>query len=276
MNLFQSVSGEYDQRLQRADALAKTQPFAAEILTFYSAIVRFQKSLYSHIAADRGVQAAASADAPLRHKLDITVVLSHFRAFLHVAEQSGPSPLAIAARELSQQPPESWITQLTNYWRGAGLADEHAEAFEQFFPRAFLQPYAEFLGQQFTKPTLLVTATVCPLCNAQPYMGVLRQEGDSGKRFLVCSFCSQEWEFRRILCPTCGETAETKLPVYVPEQFPHLRVEACDTCKSFLRTVDLTKNGHAIPIVDDLAALPLSLWAHEHAYTRPRPNLLGT
>jgi len=276
MNLFQSVSTEYDQRLQRADALAKTQPFAAEILNFYSAIAQFQKSLYAHIVADRSVQAAASADSPLRDKFDITVVLPHFRAFLHVAERSGPVPLAAAARELAQEQPESWITQLTTYWRAAGLADDRAEAFEQFFPRAFLQPYAEFLGQQFPKPTLLVTATVCPLCNAQPYMGVLRQEGDSGKRFLVCSFCSQEWEFRRILCPTCGENAEPKLPVYVPEQFSHLRVEACDTCKSFLRTVDLTKNGHAIPIVDDLAALPLSLWAHEHAYTRPRPNLLGT
>jgi formate dehydrogenase accessory protein FdhE len=276
MNLFQSVSGEYEQRLQRAEALAKSQPFAAEILNFYSAIARFQKSLYSHIAADRGVQAAAAANSPLRDKLDITLVLPHFRTFLNVAETHAPAPLATAARELSQQPPESWITQLTNYWRAAGLTDEHAEAFAQFFPRAFLQPYAEFLGQQFTKPTLLVTATVCPLCSGQPYMGVLRQEGDSGKRFLVCSFCSQEWEFRRILCPTCGENAEPKLPVYVPEQFPHLRVEACDTCKSFLRTVDLTKNGHAIPIVDDLAALPLSLWAHEHAYSRPRPNLLGT
>src|SRR5271154_765566 len=276
MNLFQSVSNEYDHRLQRADALAKTQPFAAEILNFYSAIARFQKSLHSHIAADRGAQAAAAANSPLRDKLEITVLLPHFRAFLNVAETHAPAPLATVARQLAQESPESWITQLTIYWHTAGLPDDHAEAFEQFFPRAFLQPYAEFLGQQFTKPTLLVTATVCPLCNAQPYMGVLRQEGDSGKRFLVCSFCSQEWEFRRILCPTCGENAEPKLPVYVPEQFPHLRVEACDTCKSFLRAVDLTKNGHAVPIVDDLAALPLSLWAHEHGYIRPRPNLLGT
>jgi formate dehydrogenase maturation protein FdhE len=43
-----------------------------------------------------------------------------------------------------------------------------------------------------------------------------------------------------------------------------------------LRTIDLTKNGRAIPIVDDLAAIPLSLWADEHGYTRLQPNLLGT
>jgi FdhE protein len=86
----------------------------------------------------------------------------------------------------------------------------------------------------------------------------------------------QEWEFRRILCATCGEEAENKLPVYVAEQFPHVRVEACDTCKFYLRTIDLTKDGHAVPVVDDLGAIPLSLWAQEHGYTRSQQNLLGT
>ena len=81
---------------------------------------------------------------------------------------------------------------------------------------------------------------------------------------------------RRILCPTCGEVAEDKLPVYVAEQVPHVRVEACDTCKFYLRAIDLTKDAHAIPLIDDLAAIPLSLWAHEHGYSRLQPNLLGT
>jgi len=49
------------------------------------------------------------------------------------------------------------------------------------------------------------------------------------------------------LCPTCGEEVEGKLPVYVAEQLPHIRVEACDTCKFYLRTVDLTKDGTPSP-----------------------------
>ena len=231
------------------------------------------------------------------------MVLPHYRAFLHVIETNAPAQLTQAAGNLSTQPPESWLAQLTTYWNTAGLdsirsgesSDSHSvtlptaanrsagapsptapTAFDQFFSRAFLEPYAEYLGQQSPKVTLLVTATRCSLCNSHPYMGVLRTEGDSGKRFLICSFCNQEWEFRRILCPHCGESAEPKLPVYVPEQFPHLRVEACDTCHTYLRTIDLTKNGHAIPVVDDLAALPLTLWADEHHYSRPHPNLLGT
>jgi len=114
------------------------------------------------------------------------------------------------------------------------------------------------------------------LCEGRPVIGVLRVEGDGGKRFMVCSFCGYEWEFRRILCPTCGEVDEKKLPVYVAEQFPHVRVEVCDTCKFFTRTIDLTKDGHAVPVVDDLAAIPLTLWAHEHGYRRLQANLLGS
>jgi formate dehydrogenase maturation protein FdhE len=323
MNLFQSATREYDDRLQRAKSLAAAQPSSAEILNFYSAIAQFQKSLHAHIAADKFVQATVNSThseqteasahqtgqiAPanstmLRRNFDVTVVLPHYRAFLHVIETHAPAILAQAAHNLSTQPPESWIAQLTTYWNIAGLdrirsaesSDSHSStsptagsgsapppnlaaptAFDQFFSRAFLEPYAEYLGQQSPSVTLLVTATRCPLCNSRPYMGVLRTEGDSGKRFLVCSFCNQEWEFRRILCPHCGESAEPKLPVYVPEQFPHLRVEACDTCHTYLRTVDLTKNGHAVPVVDDLAALPLTLWADSHHYSRPHPNLLGT
>ena len=124
-------------------------------------------------------------------------------------------------------------------------------------------------------PPFTGASRLCPLCGSPPLLGVLRPEGDGGKRFLLCSFCSREWEFRRILCAACGEEDEQKLPVYVAEQLPHIRVESCDTCKTFLRAIDLTKDGNAVPIVDDLAALPLTLWAHEQGYSRLHPNLLG-
>ena len=125
-------------------------------------------------------------------------------------------------------------------------------------------------------PVLPMTVCRCPRCNSLPLLGVLRPEGDGGKRFLQCSFCAQEWGFLRILCAHCGETREEKLPVYSAEQFPHIRMETCETCKHFLRTIDLTKDGNAVPMVDDLAAIPLSLWAEERGYERIQGNLLGT
>jgi FdhE protein len=222
------------------------------------------------------LKSASTPAAELRSPLDFTVLLPHFRGFLSIIEQHAPAALAKAANQMSLLPSDSWIASLEAYWQHAGKYDQQVGAFAQFLPRAFLQPYAEFRAALLPQASMVVTVRVCPLCGARPLLGVLRVEGDSGKRFLLCSFCSQEWEFRRIHCPTCGEQTEGKLPVYVAEQLAHIRVEACDTCKFFLTTVDLTKDGHAIPLVDDLAAIPLTLWAHEHGYSRLQPNLLGT
>jgi FdhE protein len=272
----QTGATEYDARIRRAERLSAQHSFATEFLDFYKHVAAFQKTLRADIAASSGVKSRGPSAAGLREPLDLTVLLPHFRGFLSTVEQHAPAALGKAARQMSLLPSDSWIAGLQAYWEHAGKYDQRVGAFAQFLARAFLQPYAEFRAALTPRAPVVMTVRVCPLCGARPVSGVLRVEGDSGKRFLLCSFCSQEWEFRRILCPTCGEEAEGKLPVYVAEQLPHIRVEACDTCKFYLTTVDLTKDGHAIPLVDDLAAIPLTLWAHEKGYLRLQPNLLGT
>ena len=276
MTPLQTGGPEYDARLRRAAQLSAQHLFAAEFLDFYKHIATFQKSLRASIAASVATKSSSVPVTELRAPLDFTVLLPHFRGFLSTVEQHAPPALAKSAHQISLLPSDSWIASLEAYWQHAGKYDQQVGAFAQFIARGFLQPYAEFRAAQMPKPPIVMTTKVCPLCGARPLSGVLRVEGDSGKRFLLCSFCSQEWDFRRILCPTCGEEGEAKLPVYVAEQLPHIRVEACDTCKFYLTTVDLTKDGHAIPLVDDLAAIPLTLWAHEHGYSRLQPNLLGT
>ena len=103
---------------------------------------------------------------------------------------------------------------------------------------------------------------------------MLRQLGDGGSRSLICSFCLAEWQFRRIVCPNCAEENPDKLPVFTAGELPNVRVECCDTCKSYMKTIDLTKNGLAEPVVDEIAAIPLDLWAQERGYTKLQPNLL--
>jgi FdhE protein len=276
MTTAQTGVTEYDARMRRAGRLSSEHSFAAEFLDFYKHVAGFQKTLRANIAASSGMKSRGASGAEVRSPLDLTVLLPHFRGFLSLIEQHAPPALGKAAHQMSLLSSDSWIASLEAYWQHAGKYDQQIGAFAQFLARAFLQPYAEFRAALTPQPPMAMTVRVCPLCGSRPLMGVLRVEGDSGKRFLLCSFCSQEWEFRRILCPTCGEEAEGKLPVYVAEQLPHVRVEACDTCKFYLQTVDLTKDGHAIPLVDDLAAIPLTLWAHEHGYSRLQPNLLGT
>ena len=276
MTTTQTGGTEYDARIRRAERLSSEHTFAAEFLDFYKHVAAFQKTLRANIASSSGVKSGSAPAAELRDPLDLTVLLPHFRGFLSLIEQHAPPALGKSAHQMSLLPSDSWVASMEAYWEHAGKYDQQVGALAQFLARAFLQPYAESRAAQTPRAPQVVTVRVCPLCGSRPLMGVLRVEGDSGKRFLLCSFCSQEWEFRRILCPTCGEEAEGKLPVYVAEQLPHIRVEACDTCQFYIRTVDLTKDGHAIPLVDDLAAIPLSLWAHEKGYSRLQPNLLGT
>jgi formate dehydrogenase maturation protein FdhE len=282
------LTRDYDSQLRRAETLSSTHTASQEILAFYSKILSFQKSLLAQLLSSPNsqTQRASRPFAQLRESLDLTRLLPHFRPFLALIKDQAPAPLAAAAHELSILPTDDSIYLLTTYWQTGALPDRpHTDtdpgvfpshSFTQFFPRAFLHPYAVLLASQSVIPPITPTPNICPLCGSLPLVGILRPEGDGAKRSLLCSFCFTEWNYRRILCPACGETDEPKLPVFIAEQFPHIRTEACDTCRTYLRTIDLSKNGHAIPTVDDLAALPLSLWAHEHNYTRLHPNLLST
>lgn len=272
----QTAEAAYDARIRRAETLSSPYSAATEFLEFYEHVASFQKLLCANIAAAHKGEPKSASPADLRGALDFTVLLPHFRGYLSVIENHAPLALAESARQFALLPSESWIASLEAYWEHAGIHDQQVGAFAQFLPRAFLQPYAEFRAALMPRASLVATMRLCPICGSRPLLGVLRQEGDGGKRFLLCSFCLQEWEFRRILCPTCGEEAEDKLPVYIAEDSPHIRVEACDTCKFYLRTIDLTKDGNAIPVVDDLAAVPHTLWASEQGYSRLQPNLLGT
>jgi hypothetical protein len=275
----------YRARVLRAELLASLHPFAREILLFYAALATFQKNLHERLPKEWGHQPVVPVGGALRSELNLPILLKPFEAFLNLMESAAPGPLASQAKLLEEQGATAWARCLEEFWK-SGLLESRlsgdapeAEAGElliEFLSRSFLQPYAEFIVGAMLPPVLPMTVCRCPRCNALPLLGVLRPEGDGGKRFLQCSFCSQEWEFRRILCAHCGEEKEEKLPVYIADQFPHIRVETCDTCKFFLRTIDLTRDGNAIPIVDDLAALPLSLWAEQNGYTRIQGNLLGT
>jgi FdhE protein len=87
--------------------------------------------------------------------------------------------------------------------------------------------------------------------------------------------CAHQWNFRRIYCPACGEEREPQMAFYSAPEISHVRVDVCDSCHHYLKTVDLTKYGYAVPVVDELATIPLDLWAVEHGYTKLQTNLLG-
>jgi formate dehydrogenase maturation protein FdhE len=284
MSLLVAAGVNYSARITRAELLASRYPFAQEILSFYHHVANFQKEFYERLPKIWGKRPVVPADGNLRSELHLSILLEPFGRFLSLVEAHGPAPLAAQAQRLKNQGDAPWTSALQEFWKVGLLEtknpalpeDASAALLQEFLSRAFLQPYAEFIASAMLPPLSAMTDCRCPRCKSLPLLGVLRPEGDGGKKFLQCSLCAHEWDFLRILCAHCGETREEELSVHTAEQFPHIRIETCETCKHLLRTIDLTKDGNAIPIVDDLAAIPLALWAEQHGYQRIQRNLLGT
>ncbi len=272
----------WQQRIRRAKRLAEQHPFAAEVLDFYILIASFQEDLYQHVerasqpGSGRDPRLTAGETPALRFRgatnfPDSPELLDSFSPFLALVDHKGPALVAQVARELGGVPASAWSDLLNAVWLSS---DESPSSPQEFLAFAFLQPYAEFARSQspqhdgHTRPQ-------CPCCGRKPTLGILRPQGDGARRSLLCGFCLAEWEFRRVVCPGCGQEDHAKLPVYTAETFPYIRVECCDSCHTYIKSIDLSKNGLAEPLVDELASVPLDLWAQERGYTKLRPNLLG-
>jgi FdhE protein len=236
----------WDGRIERARILEREHPAAAELLSFYRTIAAFQKSVAQ--ASVPGVFSTCALPDPLR---------PHVRPLLTLLQREAPRPLADAAILLARI--EDW---------------DPADPAPRFVTRVLLQPYAELMARR-ADAAPCAPGPACPFCREAPVAAVLRPEGEGGKRMLLCSLCFTEWEFRRLVCPKCGEEDHQKLPVYTAEPFPHIRVEACDTCRFYIKSIDLTRNGLAVPEVDELASLPLDLWAAGQHYSKLQSNLFG-
>jgi FdhE protein len=260
---------DWQRRSARAEELAGRYPEAAEILQFYAEVARHQTRLYSELRETVPEQAGSNL---FGSALDVEV-LGRFAGFLELVEKNAPPSLQNAARQLRTENGESRFWLLRSFWGGDGAGKPDGET-NDFFARAFLQPYAVVVRERANMQWMGPTAYVCPFCKRKPGVGVLRPLGDGGQRALICSFCLGEWQFRRILCPGCGEGDPAKLPVYTAEELQHVRVEACDTCKSYLKTVDLTKSALGDPVVDEIASVPLDLWAQGQGYAKIQRNLM--
>lgn len=251
----------WDRRIRRADELAE-QPAercpAKSLLTFYARLLRAQKRVYESLAAPPPLTGSLEDDLPRLEEASTPI--------LREVAAHGPEQLSRSAyRPLGDE--------VLSYWR--------APTDKQFFAKAILQPYAQRLreaGRDFGGRGLTRADNRCPSCGGSPQLSILdtpAATGDAGGRLLLCSCCLTSWTFRRLECAHCGEQSEPALGYFESPAYDHVRVTVCERCHRYIKTVDLARLGLAVPLVDEVAAAALDVWAVERGYTKIELNLLG-
>lgn len=253
----------YPDRRARARRLRDRHAFAAEVLTLYLALLDVQEE--AHEAA----RAAPPDPGDLSRR-----AAGLLPKVVEASVAAGPQRLAETAVSRFHS---ADLEDLVGRWlRGA-----EQSLVDRYLARAATAPLLEAMPDAALAGLRSGSSDArhCPRCGGAPQLSYLAPSGEAlvtGPRYVVCARCSHAWVYARATCPGCGEAAGARLPIYSEsERLPHLRIDACDTCRRYLVTVDLRRDAAAVPLVDELTALPLDLYAKERGLSKVVPNLMG-
>jgi formate dehydrogenase accessory protein FdhE len=254
----------YAERRSRAAELAERYDFAREPLALYGAVAEAQGWVF-----DR-----ARADQPNVDDLAAYIVRAALPDVMSAVMTAGTETLREAVLLRFH---EGDLERMVTSW----LRSDAQDGTAVFLARAATTPVLEALPDlsQGENPLQPPQERFCPACGGPPQVSVFVDSGEAlvtGQRRLVCARCANEWVYPRMTCVACGETESSKLVVLAdPEQLPHLRIDACERCKRYIVSVDARLEGHAVPVVDEIAAIPLDIAAAERGFTKVTPNLMG-
>jgi len=278
------------ERRRRILELRGRHAFAKEVLDFYGAVVSVQ---------ERAFDEALSIRPPAQY-LGAYVAEMVVPGVVDVSIACGPAKLreGVAARMDSGDPRE-----IVAAWMGG----EEQPVVDRYIARAALSPVLEALGPEAAASCTGTRDRLhCPGCGGPPQLSYFALAGEdlaAGGRFLCCARCHGTWGFPRMTCAGCGESSTSRLSIFSEEGttsgergsvvrglpvgpnghngsapkaiFPHVRIEACDACRRYVLNIDLAADPGAVPIVDELDALPLDLFARERGFSKITPNLMG-
>jgi hypothetical protein len=262
---------------RRAATLRDRHAFAAEVLTLYLALLEVWEDAWTAARSERPEALARwAAERVLPRVVAATA-------------ESGPAALV---RSLFPNPLSS--LDASEELLAAWLAGDELVPVERYLARASLRGPLEAVdaGIACARDTSPRGDRRCPACAGPPQLSFRSDAGDhlvSGRRLLLCARCGESWSFSASACACCGETAGARRTIYAEQRdrpwvgrgdggnamFPHLRVEGCASCTRYLIDVDLGRDPRAVPEVDELAALPLDLYAAEHGLIKITPNVMG-
>lgn len=255
---------------RRAENLRERHDFAAEVLTLYLALVEVWEESWASARVEQPTSLPGWAVDRVLPKV------------VAATAESGPKPLV----ESLPADPRGAEELLAAWLAGAELVP-----VERYLARATLRGPLEAVDAAVAcaEDPAPRGDRRCPRCAGPPQLSFRTDTGDhlvSGARKLQCARCGESWSFSSSACAYCGDARRT---VFTEQRdgpqvgrgepgdltFPHIRVEACESCQRYLVDVDLGRDPGAVPEVDELAALPLDLYAAEQGFSKITPNVMG-
>lgn len=261
--MLETAANPWAERRRRALELREVYPHAAEMLDVLAALCDAQ---------ERAAEQARRA-APRPGELPRFVCTQVLPGVIEATLAAGPERLREAVLERFH---EADLETVVSDW----LAGREQSAAERYLARAATGPVLEAvpsLRSATGRPA--ADERHCPDCGALPQLSYFAPSPEAlvtGPRQLVCSHCAAAWVYPRLCCAGCGSTTADRLPIFADqERFATLRVDACDDCRRYLITVEGSKDASAVPLVDEIAALPLDLYAQELGFSKIASNLMG-
>jgi FdhE protein len=274
---------------RRAEALREQHPFAAEVLTLYLALLGTWQEGWG----------AAREDPPAPRHLARWAAERMAPQVVKATEEAGPEPLAASAGKLLRA---GGLEELMAGWLAGGTLGPAERYLARASLRAPLAALAGQAGAACAADPAPRDDRRCPGCGGLPQLSFRSAADDplvSGHRYLLCARCGQSWSYSASSCAYCGESSGSRRTIYAERRdepvirggtaghaarhdtpadaptFPHASIDACESCKRYLIDIDVARDRQAVPEADELAALPLDLFAAERGLFKITPNLMG-
>jgi formate dehydrogenase accessory protein FdhE len=268
--------GDFVGRLQRLRTLERE---CFELLAFEEAVLNYQVER-SDRPELRAIVGMATDGSNGRDPLEFESVYAFLAAEVTTAidhlHSAAPGPLQEAGAVLASDE-HSLPTALRAWWSQQSLSSLWARWFQ-----LACAPLLEGLAQKADiPPPELWGQAICPLCGGIPSVAAIAEVSgefmQGAPRFLICTRCATWWRFARAVCPGCSEHDPKRVRTFRSETWPWARLDCCQACNRYLKTFDLREPGGmaVVPLVDDLATLPLDLWAQSRQLVRMTPSHAG-
>lgn len=274
-----------EQVKKAVESVKKNKPVYAEILEFYGGVFEAQENCKGHLQIEPLQLSEELQTARAREQLPLIEIgefifdnkesAALFLTLSHLAVEANPdlsaaAKVIIAAVGKTIKPDELF----------EGLLKGNEALFENIVDELEIEkPVLGFLTYNSLKPSIGACAEqlavylnpnepwlqgYCPVCGSAPILSLLE---DEGQRKLVCSFCWHLWSAKRVHCPYCDSSQNKDLHYFYSEEEKDTRVDVCDNCKKYIKTLDTRKVERLIyPPLEQISTIHLDIKAQEMGF----------